>query len=249
MRKILFFLLLAGVSQSFAQTKSLVSVLTVKPKIGQQQNFEAAWIAHLKKFHQNDTTNRRGVFEIISGVRTGSYYITDGRLSWADMDVERSNDKAHDEDYSSTVSPTLESESGDYVYRWADTLSYNPNVQATKFVLTAYHAKTGKQDDVTDEIKRAIAVDKKINSPVSFNGYILTLSGSKPVVVIIRNLKEGFKEIDPDYNKGLSDKFKAAYIEMYGQPQWDKRATALADLTDLTEQEMLKYRQDLSSAQ
>jgi hypothetical protein len=69
------------------------------------------------------------------------------------------------------------------------------------------------------------------------------------VVVIVRNLKEGFKELDPDYYKGLNDQFQAAYIEMYGQAQWDKRMTAIADLTDLTEQEMMKYREDLSSVQ
>jgi hypothetical protein len=249
MRKILFFLLFAGVSHSFAQTRSLLNVLLVTPKITEQQNFEQAWIAHLKKFHQDDTTNRRRVFEITSGVRTGSYYITDGNMSWADLDVERSTDKAHDMDYSSTVSSTLESQSGEAIFRWADTLSYNPEVQAVKFLVTIYHIKTGKQDNVTDELKRSIAVDKKINSPVSFNGYIQTLAGSKPEVIIVRNLKDGFKELDPDYYKGLSDKFKAAYIEMFGQAQWDKRMTSLGELTDLTEQEMMKYRADLSSAQ
>jgi hypothetical protein len=249
MRKILFFLFITGVVSSFAQTKSLVSVLTVTPKIGQEQNFEKGWVAHLKKFHQADTTNRRSVFEITSGTRTGSYYIVDGGLSWADMDVERANNKEHDLDFTSNVSSTLESESGDMIYREADSLSYNQNVQAGKFLLTAYHAKTGKQNDVTDEIKRSIAVDKKINSPVSFAGYIQMLAGSKPVVVIVRNLKEGFKELDPDYYKGLNDQFQAAYIEMYGQAQWDKRMTAIADLTDLTEQEMMKYREDLSSVQ
>jgi hypothetical protein len=62
-------------------------------------------------------------------------------------------------------------------------------------------------------------------------------------------LKDGFKEIDADYYKGLNDQFKAAYIQMFGQAQWDKRMTGTADLTDLTEQETLKYRADLSSAQ
>jgi hypothetical protein len=248
MRKILFFLCLTGAIHSFAQTKSLVGVLLVTPKIGQEQNFESAWITHLKKFHQADTTNHRSVFEITSGSRTGSYYLTNSDMSWADMDIERSNDKAHDMDYASTISSTLQSQSGEMIYRWADTLSYNPDVQATKYVLTVYHIKTGKQNDLTDEIKRAIAVDKKINSPVSLNGYIQTLSGSTPTVIMVRSLKNGFKEIDPDYYKGLNDQFQAAYITMYGQAQWDKRMTALADLTDLTEQEMMKYRADLSSA-
>ncbi len=247
MRKILFFLFVTGVIQSSAQTKSLVAVLMVTPKIGQEQTFENAWIAHLKKFHQADTTDQRAIFEITSGPHTGSYYLTNNEMSWADMDIERSTDKAHDMDFATTISSTLESQSGEMIYRWADTLSYNPDVQATKYLLTAYHIKTGKQNDVTDEIKRSIAVNKKINSPISYNGYIQTLAGSKPVVVIIRSLKDGFKELDADYHKGLNDQFKAAYIEMYSQAQWDKRTNALADLTDLTEQEMMKYRADLSS--
>ena len=249
MRKIFFFLFITGMVNSFAQTHSLVNVLLVEPKIGQGPNFEAAWTAHLKKFHQDDTTNRRGVFEIISGPHTGCYYITDGNLSWADMDTDRPTDKQHDADYASTISPMIASESGDMIYRWADSLSYNSQVQAGKFLLTVYHIKTGKQDDVTDEIKRAIAVNKKINSPLSYNAYVRTFAGSKPEIVMIRNLKDGFKELDDNYHKGLSDQFKAAYIEMFGQAQWDKRMHALADLTDLTEQEMIKYRTDLSSAQ
>jgi hypothetical protein len=247
MRKFLFFLFITGVINSFAQTKSLVGVSLVKPKMGQESAFEAAWKAHLKKFHQADTSNRRGVFEITSGVRDGGYYLTSSGMSWADLDVERSNNKAHDMDYATTITSTLASGGGNEIYRWADTLSYRPEVKATKFLLTSYHIKTGKQSDVTDEIKRAIAVNKKINSPLSYDGYIQQLAGTRPVVVIIRHLKDGFKELDSDYYKDLNDKFKAAYVEMYGQPAWDKRMTAIADVADLVEVEMMKYRADLSS--
>lgn len=250
MRKILFFLFMTGVINSFAQTKSLVGVNQVKPKPGQKVAFEAAWKAHLKKFHQADTSNRRGVFEITSGVRTGSYYLTSSGMAWADFDIDRPTEKAHDMDLAATVTPTLapESSGAEEIYRWADTLSYRPEVQSSKFLLTVYHIKTGKQNDLTDELKRTIAVDKKINSPVSFDGYIQQLAGSKPQVVIIRHLKDGFKELDSDYFKDLNDKFKAAYLELYAQAAWDKRMTSIADLTDLVEVEMVKYRADLSSA-
>ena len=249
MRRILFFLFITGAINSFAQTRSLVGVSLVKPKMGKEAAFEAAWKAHLKKFHQSDTSNRRGVYEITSGVRDLCYYLTSSGMSWADLDVERSNEKTHDLDYASTITSTLASSGGNELFRWADTLSYRPEVKATKFLLTTYHIKTGKQNDVTDEIKRTIAVNKKINSPSSFDGFIQQLPGSKPVVVIIRHLKDGFKELDSDYYKDLNDKFKAAYIEMYGQPASDKRMTSVADLTDLVEVEMIKYRADLSSAQ
>jgi hypothetical protein len=81
-------------------------------------------------------------------------------------------------------------------------------VPATKFLLTTYHIKAGKQTDLTDEIKRAIAVNKKINSTISYDGFIQTMSGSSPTVVIIRHLKDGFKELDPDYSKAPADQFK-----------------------------------------
>lgn len=73
------------------------------------------------------------------------------------------------------------------------------------------------------------------------------LSGSEPELVIIRHLKDGFKELDPDYLKGNSDKFQAAYLEMYGQAAWDKRMNITADDMTLVEEQMVKYRADLSS--
>ena len=246
MRKVLLFLCITGALQSYGQTKSLVNVLTVTPKMGQEQAFETAWIAHSKKYHQADTSNLRGVYEILSGPNQGSYYITRGGMSWADFDVERSNSKEHDKDYAATITPTLASESSSIIYRWVDTLSYRPEVPATKFLVTINHIKTGKQTDIIDEIKRAIAVNTKIESPTSYDNYIQNLSGSKPVVVTIRHLKDGFKELDAAYYKGLGDKFKAAYIEMYGYPAWDKRINMPETHFNEIQQEMMKSRPDLS---
>lgn len=248
MRKIIFLLLTVAAMYASAQTRSLVGVLTVKPKLGQKAAFEAAWKAHLQKFHQQDTTNSRGVYEITSGARTGCYYLVSSGLSWADMDMERASDKQHDLDYETTVTSKLEWENASEIFRWADTLSYRPEVEASKFLITNYHIKTGKQSEVVDEVKRAIAVNKKINSPVSYDGFIQQLTGSKPAVVIIRHLKEGFKELDADFNKGLNEKFKTTYIEMYGWEQWQKRVNAISETMELVEQEMVKYRADLSSA-
>ena len=249
MRKILFFLCIAGAINSSAQTRSLVGVSTVTPKLGQVANFESAWKAHVAKFHKADTTNRRSIFEITSGPHTGSYYLVSPNMSWADFDIERTTEKAHDLDYASTVTTTLESESGLSIYRWADSLSYRPDVQASKFLLTAYHIKAGKQSDLTDEVKRSIAVNKKINSSTSYDGYIMTLSGSTPQVVIVRHLKEGFKELDPDFIKTPTDQFKNAYIELYGPPAWERRMNLIPTITDLVEVEMMKFRADLSSGQ
>ena len=89
MRKIFLFLCITGVFNSFAQTRALVGVTLVKPKMGQENAFEDAWKAHLKKFHQADTSNRRGVFEITSGPRGGWLINRNGRHNSVDKKVKR----------------------------------------------------------------------------------------------------------------------------------------------------------------
>ncbi len=91
-------LLVAVAGQLYAQNKTLVAVSAVKPKAGQTAPFEDSWKAHLNKYHTKDTTNRRYVYEVESGVRSGSYYLVDANISYADLDVERTSDKAHDLD-------------------------------------------------------------------------------------------------------------------------------------------------------
>ena len=247
MKKMLFFLFITGAMNGYTQTKSLVAVIMVTPKLGQAPAFATAWKTHLDKYHHTDTTNRRNVYEIISGPHTGSYYLTSANLAWADYDIDRPTEKAHDLDYATTITSTLATQGGELIFRWADTLSYRPDVPATKFLLTTYHIKAGKQTELTDEIKRSIAVNKKINSPISYDGFIQSMSGSTPTVVIIRHLKDGFKELDPDYNKAPTDQFKNAYIEMFGNATWQKRIDMLPAITDLVEVEMMKLRPDLSS--
>jgi hypothetical protein len=244
MRKLILVLFIVASINVFAQGKTLFNVLMVKPKIGQVSAFEAAWKAHVAKFHKDD---KRAVYEILSGNRSGYYQLVDGPSTFADMDVERKDSKAHDLDYETTVASKIETASGDFIYRYADTLSYNGGVAANKYSYTVYNLKLGKMPELIAELKRAIAVNTSINSPSSYNSYIQQFAGSAPQLVIITNLKDGFKQLESNYVPGLTDKFKEAYLKMYSQEQWDKRLTLLSEITTSYETYLGKRRDDLSS--
>jgi hypothetical protein len=244
MRKLMLMLLTVASINVFAQGKTLFSVEMVKPKIGQVTAFESAWKAHVAKFHKDD---KRAVYEILTGDRAGYYQLVDGPSSYADMDVERKDSKAHDMDYETTVAPKIEYQSGEYIYRFADTLSYNGNVPADKYSYTVYNLKLGKMPDLVAELKRSMAVNTSINSPGSSNTYFQMFAGSAPQLVIITNLKDGFKQLEQNYFAGMTDKFKEAYIKMYSQQQWDKRSTLLSEITTSYETYLGKRRADLSS--
>jgi hypothetical protein len=168
-------------------------------------------------------------------------------MSLADMDKERANNAAHDADYDGTVVPSVSAMTTLGVYRWVDTLSYRGDVVADKFVTTVYHLKMGKAADLTAEIKRALAVNKKINSPSSYNTFIKMWGGSTPEVVVVTNLKDGFKQLDNAFAPNMSKDFQTAYVQEYGQAMWDKRMALLPEITTGYETYISKSRKDLSS--
>jgi len=244
MRKILILLFVIALGNAYGQGNTLYSVLWVTPKMGKTSVFEKQWKAHHTKFHgKNDS---RSVYEILSGDNAGAFVLVSGPSSFADMDKERPTDVAHNLDYDNNVISSVEKNSGSYTYRHADTLSYNGNVVADKFMTTVYNVKMGKMPDLISETRRSIKINNQIKSPASFNGYVKMWAGSHPQFVLISNLKEGFKELDSEFNP-QGTKFRDAYIKEYGQEQWDKRSKMLPEITESLEVYISKFRKDLST--
>ncbi len=100
---------------------------------------------------------------------------------------------------------------------------------------------------MVNEITRGIGVNKKNEAPTSYRTYVKQMSGGSPVIVIISNLKDGFKQLETNYFPGNTDRFKSTYIQMYGQDIWDRRINLLQEVTNNVESEMVKLREDLSS--
>jgi hypothetical protein len=245
MRKMFLLLFLAATIITSAQEKTLYSGTMVKPKIGQATAFENAWKAHVAKFHNGDS--KRSVFEIISGEFTGWYQLMDGPHDYADMDKVNAKQSAHDIDYETTVASRVAEEMGVTTYRFIDTLSYNPGVQADKFVYSVYNVKQGKMGDLRAEIRRGRAVNMAIQSPSSTVVLIKQMQGMSPQLIVVSNLKDGFKQLESNYFPGVSDKFRAEYIKMHGQELWDKRGAMFSENCNSIDVMMVKRRADLGS--
>ena len=245
MKKLLCLLLCAATVTVFGQGSTLYRVNVVKPKAGMQSAFEASWKIHLDKFHKS--TDKRMVSQIIDGTMNGGYVIVEGPISYADMDKDIPTAKEHTLDLEKTFTPKLDVTGNNSIFRWADTLSYNAGVKADKFLVTLTVLKDGTAEEYMAEMKRAALINTKINSTISINVFVKQLSGSSPTIVIRRNLKDGFKELDNNYSPNMRAQFKEAYIKDYGQEAWDKRLKLLVDDVVSREQHLEKLRADLSS--
>ena len=244
-----FFLWLFIAAAFFAnsQGNTLFKVNIVKPKAGMKSAFEASWKLHLDKFHK--TTDKRTVYEVTSGPQMGSFVIVEGPLSYADMDKTLSNAKEHGLDLEKNFAPKLEPGSTNFIARLADTLSRNGDAKADKFLLTITVVKDGKLGDYLTELRRSALIQAKINSPVSFNTFIKMQAGSSPTIIGIRNLKDGYKELEANYFNLPQNAFRDAYVKDYGQEAWDKRVKLLVDDRESQEQRFEIRRADLSSPQ
>jgi hypothetical protein len=219
-----------------------------------KSTFEAKWKVHLAQFHKTD--DKRTVYEVLSGSRSGEYHIVEGPISYADMDSVRANAKDHGLDLEKNFSPYLEDNSTSGVYRWDDTASLNGKVQAEKFQVTITHIKFGMQMETLREAKRSSLINAKLNpnNRFSYNYFVQIWAGSDPVVVTIRNLKDGFRELENNYYgpnpmTNQPNAFKDAYIKEYGYDAWDARQKVLENNANVASREVfiMKLRKDLSS--
>jgi len=249
MRKtFLLWLFIATAFFANSQGSTLYEVNVVKPKAGMGSAWEASWKLHLNKFHQ--ASDKRNVYAVTSGPEIGSFVIVEGPFSYADMDKEKPNSKEHGLDLEKNFSPKLEPGTQNFIAQWRDTLSYNGNAApAEKILVTITVVKDGKMAEYLSELRRSILILGKIGSTLSINTLVKQFAGSSPTVISLRNLKDGYKELDSDYSKIPPTAFREAYVKEYGQAEWDKRVKLLVDDVVSREQHFEEWRKDLSSKQ
>lgn len=237
---------------AFSQKKDLVTVNTVKPKLGQKMAFEAAYKLHVAKFHKAD--EKIGVYEILSGDYAGYYHLVNGERSYASMDGERPDAAAHSADLDKNFFPYLE-DTRNGTYRFMDSLSLRADVVAEKFVVNVSHLK---QDLNINDYRRELSRNVKIYlnmkqvffANLSFAFYEQLWDGSDQTTVSIRNLKDGFKSLEPNYfgtNPPGTPNFRDDYVKEYGHTAWDDRVKLMEGAVVKSEQYIMRQRKDLSS--
>jgi hypothetical protein len=249
MKKIIVVLLMFAASAVYSQPTQLFTVHTVKPKSGQKMAFEAAYKLHVAKFHKEQKIT---VSEILSGPYTGYFHVINA-TTFVELDKERSDAAAHDLDLDKSYFAFLEDDVINATYKYIDSLSFHSDMQAEKALVTVRHIKSSLEDDYRKETAKTLKLLKTLTGRfwqnLSLQIYEQIWDGSDPVVVSVRNLKDGFASLETDFYgaPGSSANFKDEYIKMYGTLDWDKRVKLLDEAIVKSEQYILKDRKDLSS--
>ena len=186
-------------------------------------------------------------YEVISGPELGSYVIVEGPFSFADMDKALPNAKEHTADLDKNFTPKVETENQNFMCAFRDTLSYNPQPDAKKLLVTVTVLKDGKQPDYVRELRRNAIIAAKLNSRISYVVLIKTQSGSSPTIITLRNLRNGYAELEANYFQTPPNAFREAYVKEWGQEAWDKRLAQLVNDVVSRELHFEVYRSDLSS--
>lgn len=238
---------------AYSQQAKIYTVHNIKVKSGQKMAFEAAYKQHVTKFHKADK-EKVSVFEIMSGDNAGSYQIVSGPSTFADMDKERTDGTVHDIDLDKSFFAYLEGERSTNYFRLEDSLSFHGDVNAEKTIINVRHIKADMQNEYYDEQKRTYKVLNTLKGKfwdnLNLRNYSMLWDGTDPVVVGVRSLKDGFKELENGYFGPMDDgspTFKDVYTKLYGTLDWDKRDKIMDKAVVSRDQFIRKLRKDMSS--
>ena len=238
MKKFLALLLLSPLL-AISQTKNVVSVTRVFPKIDKVAQFEKALTAHAQKYHTGDWQWR--VFEIQSGPDAGGFHITEGPVSWTQLDSRGDLGQAHTDDWNKNISPHLTDkyQSSYSVFR-EDLSTVQLNDFSDKVSVLHFQPKVGLGGKFVGEVpkfkkaweagRQTVAVYESINS------------GDAHIAFAFR-MKEGLKEMESGFRSSMRDR----YDQLYGAGAWDAYLENVNKYVDRIWSELLFLRKDLSS--
>lgn len=232
---VLFLLPFMGISQS----KNVISVHRVFPKVDKVIEFEKALAAHAQKYHSGDVHWR--VFVVQSGPDFGGYHITEGPKSWESEDARGDISPEHQTDWNKNVAIYLtDRQSGGYsVYQ--ESLSTIALGEFTDKINIAHiYPKVGKNDYVEGIIKKV----KKVWETSGVTVAVYVASGSGPAqYTLTTRYKQGLKERAVGFRKP----FKEVYESVHGEGSYAQYLKDVAEYVQESWNELLFYRKELSS--
>lgn len=222
-----------------SQTKNVISVHRVFPKMDKVLEFEKAIAAHAQKYHKGDSHWR--VFAIQSGPDIGGFHITEGPTSWEGEDSRGDMGAEHTMDWNKNVAIHLTNrQSGGYSV-YLDSLStvamgdYSDKIQ-----IAHWYPKLGQGAKATMMIRKLKAVWTADGSTVA----VYSASGSGPTqFTLVTRYKQGLKERAGGFRKP----FRTTYDAIHGSGAYDDFVDNLGLYMNEIWNELLFLRKDLSS--
>ncbi|MCX6303643.1 MAG: hypothetical protein NT040_01620 [Bacteroidetes bacterium] len=129
----LMFMLAGSIGMtSFAQSDSLktpmaIETLMLMPKRGMEDKFEAAVVAHNKKFHP-EGPHVAGLRKIEYGPKAGWYVWVQGPVPYSSLDNPLAKEGGHDQDWNSTIDGMIEQYGASGFMNYNADLSYGLDI-------------------------------------------------------------------------------------------------------------------------
>jgi hypothetical protein len=238
MKKMILLCLLMPII-GMSQTKNIVTITRVFPKVDKVLEFEKALAIHSQKYHTGDWKWR--VFEIQSGPDANGYQITEGPTSWDAIDGRGNLGAEHNNDWNKNVAIFLiDKGSSSYSMYNADLSNIAMTDYADKMIINHMYAKPGMIGHLRDMAAKMKKAWIAGNESVAV--YEPMFSG-EPQIAIVTRLKGGLKELADGYRKPMAERYNAAN----GEGSFDYYLMDYAKYVESRWSEILSFRADLSS--
>jgi hypothetical protein len=224
---------------TFSQTKNLMNISKIFPKMDKMAEFEKALANHSQKYHAGDAKWR--VYQILSGPDAGGYMVAEGPTNFMGLDSRGDLGAEHTADWAKNVATTMaEKYSSDYL-SFQETLStVDLGSFSDKITIVHWFPKIGHAGKVSDGIlalKKGWAVDGQTVAV-----YRAVNSGKAQFTMVYR-LKNGFQ----DLATGGPSNNKKRYETANGEDSYENFLVLLQNYSDEYWAEMMALRPDLSS--
>ena len=238
MRKLFLFCMLIPLF-GISQTKNVIASNRVFPKVDKVLEFEKALTAHALKYHTGDWKWR--VFEIQSGPDFGGYQLSEGPLSWEQVDTRGNLGTEHNTDWNKTIAIYLtDRSSSTYAVFQEDLSSVKLTDFSDKIDILHLIPKPGYGPELRNGLKTFKKVWEEGGQSVAV--YQSSSSGQNQYTVVTR-YKQGLKEREPGFRKPMKERYEA----INGEDSWDDYYDFLKTGLEKGWSELLFLRADLSS--
>lgn len=206
MKKFLLVLLFSPLI-GLGQGKTILTSSRIFPKSDKIQEFDKALANHSQKYHTGDLKWR--VWSIESGPDAGGYMITEGPSSWENLDSRGDISTEHTNDWEKNVLPLTDGRYQNHYYSFqAEMSTVQMTDYADKIVINHMTARPG----MINALQALVSKQKKAweAGSESIAVYSVAASGT-PGYIVVTRLKNGLKELAPDYRKPFAERMNDAY--------------------------------------
>ncbi|CAN5493490.1 hypothetical protein BH10BAC3_BH10BAC3_30750 [soil metagenome] len=223
-----------------AQTKNVVSLQRIFPKVDKVGEFEKALGAHAQKYHSGLWKWR--VYEIQSGPDFGGYMIVEGPNSWEDFGNRGDLGAEHTTDWNKNVAGLLAQEGQSYYMEFREEFSNVAITDYSKWITISHLYQNpgylGDLEDMLAQMKKTWVVGNE-----SVAVYNSNASGA-PQFAVVTRYKQGLKEKDIHFRP---DTFKDRFTKANGDGSFEKWRDTYRAAINKQWSELLMYREDMSS--